>query len=324
MLMDNSSFNGVESAPVMQPVVAPVKPKKQGGKILAIVIISIIFGALATSAVFVTLGAFKGDKKSNNGSSSTAAETQDGEIKDAKLIAELTYKTNRILGNNPSVEQTVLLNSYGQIAPYQNLSDKDKVMIVLAAKDYNNLREVPVSELPDSFEMKKSHFVRNGIDTASVIDVDEKLESDYQMLFGDSDPVWVNQTNGSTNGCPRFNYVPEKKYYVFSGQCGGVYPWAYYSSQYKYTREGDKAYVYLKPVSVYHAMAEGQLNTVYSGFGKEASKVGLPQETMDNIADGNDYLISQNISSFTKKYRAVYEKDSNGNYAYKTIEEVKE
>ncbi len=316
MLMDNTSFNDTTLNEY-----APAKSSKQGGKILATAIIALLVGGAIASAIFLTINNLNGQK------SDTGKEiANNGVVLDARLTAELAYKTNRILAHRPSSERGLYdIDTTGEFQDYANLSNQMRADAVI--RGYES-EEIDSKDLPDSYDGKKFR-VENGFKKSYIIRVNEKVKSDYKYLFGKEFTVFPKSVpHDYVSGCPA-DYLSDESYYVMGIQCGGTTTTSYSTYQYKYELDGDKAYVYLA------VMAEGDDDAgeraFYSGFEPDSKIItgltadqkmrmegrGVGEEIYDVKTDSFVTMVSK-----VQHYRAVFEKGSDGDFYYKTLEKV--
>jgi hypothetical protein len=343
MLRDNTSNPATTSS----PVVAQEPAKKKGGKTALIAIIALLVGGAIASGVFVAIKFLNNDPK-NNQTANCDKNTIDnieiepikdddgnnvpdkGIILDARLTAELAYKTNRILANTPSSERAVTMDTTGDFKDYQNLSDQMRADIILGNKTnpvarLDGGKEMNVSDLPDSFK-DKSALIKDGFKKVDIIEIDNMVKSEYKYLF---DKEFTNfpdtiTSDFSTDSCGA-TYSKDGGYYVIFSQCGGGTSIGHSSYQYKYELDGDKAYVYL-------AIMSTNMNdeSVYSGFYEEKKALNLSADNKKDFAyygAGGEYYNaatgkSELIYKKLQHYRAVFEKGSDNDFYYKTLEKV--
>ena len=321
MLMDS-----ITSSPVAQE---PAK-KSSNTKVIIVALVALLVGVGATAAFFLITGnKSSGEATNPNASPSPIASDSDadvpasGVITNARLVEELATKTNRILGNAESSSRNARLDAAGSINVYKKLSDSDKAMVIVN-KNFQLERKEKVANIPDGNKIKDD-YVKANIDEVSVLDIDDYIISDYKYLFGnDKEPTWAAETGiDRVAYCTHF-YIPEKNYYVSSWGCGGATDVSTYGYQYKYAYEGNKAYVYIALGSVKEEFGDsGSQYTIRSGLYDGGSTMSLSKDKAYTIATSLEYSMVDYYKDFAH-YRVVFEKDSTGNYAYKTVEEVED
>ncbi len=339
MLMDNSSLNN--TAPNEY---TPAKPNKQGGKILATAVIALIIGGAIASAIFIAINNLnKGSEVSNCDEnkqekiSIEPAKDESGKeiagkgiILDARLTAELAYKTNRVIANVPSSEKSPRVDTTGNFSDYASLSDDMRASIVLSGKLLDNevVEEIDTAKLPDSFSEKQS-LIENGFKKSRIVRISSAIKDEYRYLFGKEFTHFADNVTSdfNTQSCPA-SYVSDAAYYVLAAQCGGMSTVRHYIYQYKYELDNDKAYVY------FGMMAEDWSDNIpsfYSGFRNDDKLVsGLTKEQGESLqGQGVGYEIYDrttgtyiNMLGKVQHYRAVFEKGSDGDFYYKTLEKV--
>ncbi len=306
-----------DQAPVSTP------PKKQGGKILAIAIIAMLVGAAGASAVFVGLnGGFDFSKKSSsqtsdNKSENKGDENKDGEdekeseeveISDATLKATIIKKANVVFRSQESEDTLKSPSIFDDFSKYENPSKETKSRIILAffdGKDTISSKDIPSKYMNDYL---KQYYAENPSDTIPAIKIDDKVKNYYKSLFGDEMTEFPDNAanNNYFNTCGMV-YIPElNTYSVIAVGCGGaisVWPIAY---QYKVTTKGDKAYAYFAI-----GLHNSDENKIYGYFDKK-----------DTVLVSNVEKITSENYKQIPHYRAVFEKQSDGNYIYKTAERV--
>jgi hypothetical protein len=338
MLMD--SFN--DTAPTESPTVAPKSNKKQGGKIALFTIIALLVGGGIASAIFVAVGYLNQGNHDNRVANCDKNEIEniavepvkddDGNeiagkstILDARLTAELAYKTNRIIANIPSSERSPSMDTTGSFDDYINLSDQMRADLVIGSKifDDSTMETIPATSLPDSYEYKETALNYGDV---NIIRIDDSMKSEYKYLF-DKELTSIPDSvisDFNTRSCSA-SYLKEVSYYVVALGCGGGTDIGHSMYQYKYELEGEKAYVYF---AVMAKNGYGNETTFYSGFIKDNKVLDIAADQKDNITNVRDLLYNPTDKSYTplrnivSHYRAVFEKGSDGDFYYKTLERV--
>ena len=328
MLMDNYSFDGNDSA-ATSPAVAPMTSNKQGGRIIIAAIIALLVGAAIASAIFITIN----NSNKNGGNTANNSSAEKNTTLDARLTAELAYKTNRIIVNTASSERAPNAKaSTGRFEDYVNLDDQMRADIVISGWIFNNafaIEEIKPASLPDSFEKKQQNLNYNYL---WIVRIDDYVKSEYRYLFGKEFTNFpaVVASNLNTQSCPA-TYVEEASYYVLlEGQCGHVSGQRLY--QYKYELDDDKAYVYFGMMAKY---GDGADLTYFNGFRWDNKIIsGLTKDQKEQMKDQPlSYWIyypetddstdrSELLLDKVQHYRAVFEKGSDGDFYYKTLEKV--
>lgn len=325
MLMDNFSFGGDNSA-AAGPAAAPAMPKKQGGKILITAIVALLVGAAIASAIFITI-----NNLNKNGGAANSGDAKKGTTLDARLTAELAYKTNRIIANTPSAGRSVRdVDTTGQFDDYVNLSNQMRADIVVGSRMYvsEEGEEIDTANLSDSYKDKKWR-INNGFKKSFIVRIDDKVKSDYKYLFGEEFTNFPETVSSDyVTGCPA-TYVSDGPYYVASVQCGGATDIIHSLYQYKYELDGDKAYVYFAMMA--ESGFSNERHTFNSGFISEGKLVsGLTDDQKYSLQEqGVGYQVYDiktdsyiPVKDKVQHYRAVFEKGSDGDFYYKTLEKV--
>ena len=263
--MDNTT-NTEAPAPI---VAAPVKKPSCKGKVTVAAIIAALVGGGIASGVFLTINAIKGqsDYRGEVVSSSSTLENvaikpfkdengneeiNKGIILDARLTAELAYKTNRIIAGSASSERTISnMDTTGTMADYVNLSDDNKTQIVMRKVDWNTAGvHKKYAELPDNSEVKANKDIASlYADGATVIYIDDNIKSDYKYLFDSELTAHPDVDDSFAVGACFLQWDDKNNFYYNATQCGGATSIGHSLYQYKYELDGDKAYVYLAIVS---------------------------------------------------------------------------
>ena len=354
MLMDNYSFDGDNSA-AASPAAAPAAPKKQGGKIIIASFVALLVGGAIASAIFLTINNMngqKGDKVAANcdrNSLDTIAIqpvkddngneiANKGTILDARLTAELAYKTNRILANTPTSERNVRMDTTGKMSDYTSLSDDMKMQLVMQQVDVREATKKKIGDLPKESDARKTYekvFGSSSADLLShevgIIYVGDAIKSDYKYLF-DGEPKTNPDIYDSFNiqTC-HLEWDSVQKFYYTATQCGGGTSIGHSLFQYKYLLDGEKAYVYVAIGASKDAGDDTEV--LYSGFIGDGNQINVAKAIKDGISDswyqgvGGDFYNSTNskyepIYKYVQHYRAVFEKGSDGDFYYKTLEKV--
>ena len=300
-LMDNMNDN---NAPVTQG------NKKQSSKILIASVVALLVGAAAASAVFIGIngGLDFGKKNTTSNNAETAKPVEDDSVLSQSLIHELAYKTNRIFAISSSAGRYVdSVDTTGDMDDYKKLPDELKATIVIrnAIRD-GRTEMMNVSDLGDS-EIK-TILQETGLTTVPVTKVDDDIKADYKNLFGadftnqadSSVSLWAD---GSWSGCAIGSV---DGVYVQYAPCGGYNPGHVNIYQYKYEVDGGKVYVYFATQLV------DDQGKIYKDLERK------------NLLAGEGNMLNHLSTEYEKynHYRAVFEKNDDGNYIYKTVEEV--
>lgn len=325
MLMDNMNSGAAMAAPSM----AAKANKKQGTRILIASFVALLVGAAATAAVFVAINKASGDNKDDKVANCdsdkkepiaiTPEKDKDGNeiadkgiISDAKLINRLAYKTNRIVSGVASSERSIHgADTGGNIDALKQLSDERKVQIIFTKYFDDDYEMIDINQLPDDYADKQA-LKADGYTTVAVSRITDTIKSDYRDLFGsdfDNRPEtiisdFLTQSCGAT-------YNKKNDYYVHYVGCGGANSIAYNSYQYKYELDGDKAYVYLALARAEQDYSSYPNDTVYNDWSGN-----------NDVSDGNSSYIGKDDYGKYAHYRAVFERASDGDFYYQTIEKV--
>jgi hypothetical protein len=352
--MDNYSFDGDNSAAASQAA-APAAPKKQGGKIIIASFVALLVGGAIASAIFLTINNMngqKGDKVAANcdrNSLDTIAIqpakddngneiANKGTILDARLTAELAYKTNRILANTPTSERNVRMDTTGKMSDYTNLSDDMKMQLVMQQVDVRTATKKEVGEFPENSDIRKRYAeIYKNTDTeysvieVGVIYVDDAIKSDYKYLFNGEPKTYPDIYDSFNIQTCNLEWDNVQKIYYTATQCGGGTSIGHSLFQYKYLLDGEKAYVY---VAIGASKDAGDDNEVlYSGFIGDGNQINAAKAIKEGISDawyqgvGGDFYNPTSsdyepIYKYVQHYRAVFEKGSDGDFYYKTLEKV--
>ena len=196
---------------------------------------------------------------------------------------------------------------------------KSKRFLSTSILSKDDSQRVKINDLPDSVANKKTLAEQAGGDySLSSMKVTDDMKKEYKNIFGEELTMVKEVDASATTGCT-FTYVPELNSYVaLLLGCGGSTDHWPMSYQVKYTKQGEKAYVYI---------ALGQADssaTDYLYMRSDTSMNSGIVESFDNWDSFSAYKID--ASNYTKYtlYRAVFEKNDDGNYIYKTFEKVNE
>ncbi|MBR5418951.1 hypothetical protein IK110_01750 [Candidatus Saccharibacteria bacterium] len=352
--MDNYSFDGENSA-AASPAAASSTPKKQGGKILLASFIALLAGGAIASAIFLTINNFggqKGDKSADNCERNTLENiaiqpakddngneiSGKGTILDARLTAELAYKTNRVLANKATSERNVFMDSTGKMADYVNLSDDMKTQIVMQQVDVREATKKKVGDLPEDSDARKDYKTIYNSDKKytdaeiGVVNINDAIKSDYKYLFDGEIKSYPDIYDSFSVQACFLNWDSTQKFYYTASQCGGGTSISHSLFQYKYLLDGEKAYVYVAIGSSKDGV-DSNSAVFYSGFSSDLKEVKLTKSEKASyysswyLGVGGDFYnpTTQDYEPYYKyvqHYRAVFEKGSDGDFYYKTLEKV--
>jgi hypothetical protein len=219
------------------------------------------------------------------------------------------------------------MDTTGTFNDYANLSDQMRADIVIGSKIFENnpiAEKVSASDLPDSYTGKQA--ITRDYGYAYIIRVDEGIKSEYKYLFDKELTNLPDQVSSDfvTNSCGA-NYAKDASYYVRWMGCGGGSDTSHSMYQYKYELEGEKAYVYFAVMAMRDS---GYDKVFYSGFINDNKILNLTAEQKGAVNTVSDSIYNSATGDYDQlinkvgHYRAVFEKGSDGDYYYKTLERV--
>lgn len=329
MLMDNSNSSGAD-------FVAPTRSKKQGGKIAAVAILMLVLGGVMATAVFATInGGFDFSKnKSDNSSVSTnsvssSAEEQD--ISDLRVLGELAYKNSVILsgGTETAIAPEIYTDNddtrYNGAAFFNGLNDSDKVSsIIIATKgtinsdDYIDDEEAGKISDDDYAKVKEIDADKKWNTYYALVARADELRPYYEYIYGDIKEFPDETNNYSDSICPTTIYLKSLAAYFKGHGCGGMnFPYKIGAYRYKYTTQGNQANVYFAAGLRTYATVNPEETFAYF-YDLEKSK------TMSGTFYEWNWGPNSNSYQDFAHYKMVFEKDSNGNYIYKSVEKVED
>lgn len=328
MLMDNTSFNGENQASMPMRPIAQGAPKKQGGKTVIIAIIALLIGAAAASTVFICLnGGFDFSKKEagNTSEQKKDEKKKDAEatITDEKTIKELAEKTNIVLarGYDKTSDKAIITWDFNyKFDSFNDLKKSEKMGDIVRLFAYDNqdvqsMTKTQLSSLTNSeIEVLKKYAdwtgrTTDGLESAFVVfKNDAEVKKKYQYVFGETLSEMPEKADGSSVVCGNYVYLPSLDVFVAGNGCGDLGAAKLQFKQLDYKQTDNQAFVYFIA------------DVLTSEYGDEdvAHYAGLSKKNKIS----NDVEAFSNESAYVK-YRAVFDKQDDGNYAYKTIEEVK-
>ena len=329
MLMDNTTFGGENQAATPEQPIAQVSPKKQGGKTAIIVIIALLIGAAAASTVFICLnGGFDFSKKGTEGTSEqqNIEEKKDSKtaITDEKTIKELAEKANIVLARGYDKTSDKKITAYDfdyTLKSFSDLKTSEKVGDVVRFfafdnQDVKQMTKAQLSSLTNSeiATLKKysgwTNSTTDGLEIAFyVFDNSTEVKKKYQYVFGEKLDEMPEIADGSDVFCGNYVYLSSLDAFVTVNGCGDYGAAMLKFKQLDYKQTDKQAFVYFI-VDVDVPELDDQKAGRYAGF-----------DSKNKIADNAEAFSDE---SAYVKYRVVFDKQDDGNYAYKTIEEVKD
>lgn len=328
MLMDNTSFNGENQASMPMQPIAQGAPKKQGGKTVIIAIIALLVGAAIASAIFICLnGGFDFSKKeAEKTSEQKNEEKKDAEttITDDTIIKELAEKVNIVLarGYDKTSNKTITTWDFNdKLGSFSNIKKSEKMGDIVRFFAFNNRDVQPMTKAQLSSltaseieTLKKNTSWTNpttdGLEGAYLVFKNSsEVKKKYQYVFGESLDEMPEKADGSSVYCGNYIYLSTLDAFVSGNGCGDYGASEISFKQLSYKQTSEQAYVYfLADVTV--PGPDNQKGAHYAGL-----------DSKNKIAD--DAVAFSDEDAYVK-YRVVFDKQDNGNYAYNTVEEVKD
>lgn len=248
----------------------------------------------------------------NDSKSSTKEENNNSEkeveITDNLLKEDLTkkiYAMSNIYGSdNPDFSNDLFVIYWtgfrDSLYKTLTLTDDQKLEIALTSAiqsyDYNL---IPKDDLDVFIGLKKKADV-------------EKI---YLKYFGTKE--FTHKNIVSCTGDYRYD-ESNQVYYVYEPACGGSGPLDYYLYMNKFSTKGNEAYVYLNAF----AIDEDENNDITYTIYKDVSKTKVYKENVTEEELASFKVDSTNAHNFDQ-YKFTFEKDTNGNYYFKSISKVK-
>lgn len=333
--MDNTSFNGENQASMpMQPITQGA-PKKQGGKTVIIAIIALLVGAAIASAIFICLnGGFdfgkKGGSKTNEQQSSKEEQDAEATITDEKTIKELAEKTNIILARGydktsdkkiTTWDFTYSLESFSTLKTSEKMGDIVRLFAwdnndvqPMTKEQFSKLTSAEIQTLKDDCGWDRP--TTDGLkDVYLVLKNNADVKKKYQYVFGETLDKMPEKADGAHVACGNYIYLSSIDSFVAGNGCGDLGASRLIFKQLSYKQTDSKAYVeFIVDITVPDASSVGSSDASTDKHCVNFSCSKTIDAKTEAFSDESTYV----------KYRAVFDKQDDGNYAYKTIEEVKD
>lgn len=293
-------------------------------KVFFTILVFILGIALGFGIMYVVNDDSKNSTKEENNNSDITEQESNKELE----ITDTTLKTDLI---TKIVALSYLSETYYSTSDYN--SDSFKLQLYSFSNDlYENLNlsegnklllALNSSELKDDYisDNKKSGDIRTYIDNYNSdliegLKEQSTVENVYNKYFG------TKEINHQTVGkCPSYNYDSVNKVYYEVGGCGGTGAGYVYFYKNKFTTMDNEAYVYI--------------NIGTSSLNSDDTTYNICKD-LDPYNKGCKDVYKQNISSSEieqfkidstnahnfYQYKFTFEKDTNGNYYFKSISKV--
>ncbi len=218
------------------------------------------------------------------------------------------------------------------------LTNQDKLYIVTSyLKDHDEFEPITNFNVPSNYLATRfaDYCSQNSIDSMWCADnagsavSEEKVAETYRKFFGTT-PTFENPTaicGGS---------IYDSEYHIFHDSisaCGGIDLLNHQLYVSKYTEQGKLAYIYVSLGTINEDYDPSGTTSVYRAYLKWADvwdsntqqaitpDPSLLHEESLGMTDYGMYITPENYTFF-EQYRFVFEKDSDNNYYFKTVEKL--
>lgn len=342
--MDNELSNNIkqvaESSKTASPqtqVVAPIpaNPPKQTNKALIIILSILLALSLGVAAVFAYL--YFSNNIQNTSTTAPAPETpvsdetEEVEITDTYVLRDLDEKMAIL--HFSSMTSPVIIKERGthpELQLYENgdLSEVAKAMHLIYSLS-NQARYLSYDEkLLIASELGYSDSGEQALLNEPLEAIDANIVAKkYLDLFG-KELIYSQIVDDFY--CPSYNYSAANDVYYLDprGGCGGTSPYNNYYYKYKYTTQGDKAYVYVAATTVSPDANEnaqvGSDDIVYCDVVKYYADSNNKPEVCAAIteAEANAFTVNESNYQDFAQYRFVFHKADDGTYYFEEVEQL--
>ena len=227
----------------------------------------------------------------------------------------LITNVNQLLwdkNNNSNLMSTMSHYFNYNLLRNKKLSDSDKLKTILKTLDKGNFKPINISldKVGNStLKNKHSDWITSAyFDMESQVEI-SVIEKEFSKLF---DGTIKYQDYDMEENCPGFYYDELNKVYYRISECGGTEPSSINTYVNKISYNNNNYYVYLN-VGYFEI---GDKLYIDIDKSKVAEGVNIPQEFSTSLINETNYM------QFSE-YKFTFEKNSEGNYIYKSIERIK-
>lgn len=274
-------------------------------KVFFTILVFILGIALGFGIMYVVNDDSKSSTKEENNNLNEEVEITDNLLKED--LTKKIYVMSNIYGSDNTDLSNDLFVIYwtgfrDSLYKTLTLTDDQKLEIALTSAiqsyDYNL---IPKDELDAFIGLNKK----------------DDVEKIYLKYFGTKEVTHKNIL--SCTGDYRYD-ESNQVYYIYEPGCGGTGPANYYLYKNKMTTKGNEAYVYLNAFLIDGNFDGNSYNTTYTIY-KDINKTKVYKENVTEEELASFKVDSTNADSFDQ-YKFTFEKDTNGNYYFKSISKV--
>ena len=262
---------------------------------------------------------------SNNNNNNTETKQEvESVITDQSLVKDLKNKTYIImrakdydLKNDVINTSSIYINT--PLLEKLTMTDEEKLHIISYSMDGSKVNiawdKIGNEVLKKTYDKDDWSFIMEDDDMEHVAQISAAdMENEYKKLFG------VTLINNDTSQCPKSYYDSKNNVYFRIQYCGGINTGSFLGYVNKISQKGNNAYVYLSVgTTIVKENSNGEYEKVilYNSIAKDKVVKEYNISAADNIK-----IDSSNYNQFSE-YKFTFEKDSTGNYYFKSIERTK-
>ena len=281
---------------------------------IIVVIIIVIIGILLSKRYF---------NNNNNTSNNTENNTINNEIKiPDDLLKSFNFITQKI-------DNKYIISDLYTVESLKDIENIDKLYLVLEWNNKNNIKKEVTSDFINSFEglsILPKYAINIIMDengkyitkeNENIYIEESSVENEFKKEFG----IEYSSIKPLTlSRCMNYFYDKKDKVFLYRKNCGINENHKEYSYIYDYNNENDEYYIYVAVGSSSHISNDKvEKDVINNGnLNQKVYKDNATEEEMKN------FKIDQNNYNEFGHFKYTFEKNSDGNYIFKSLDIVKE